>query len=159
MRKSLNRRSFLATAGAAATVIATSAKISAFAQSNTASAGSNSPAYRSVSELRGMLDGRKISATELLDQAIKRIEMQDARINAVVVRDFERALASAAAADRALAQGERKPLLGIPVTVKESFNIGGLPTTWGLPMGRDWRAAEDAVAVARLKAAGAVVLG
>ena len=159
MRKSLNRRSFLATAGAAATVIATSAKISAFAQSNTASAGSNSLAYRSVSELRGMLDGRKISATELLDQAIKRIEMQDARINAVVVRDFERALASAAAADRALAQGERKLLLGIPVSVKESFNIGGLPTTWGLPMGRDCRAAEDAVAVARLKAAGAVVLG
>ena len=106
-----------------------------------------------------MLDGRQISAVELLDQAIKRIETQDARINAVVVRDFERALASATAADRALAQGERKPLLGIPVSVKESFNIGGLPTTWGLPMGRDWRAAEDAVAVARLKAAGAVVLG
>lgn len=106
-----------------------------------------------------MLDGRQISAVELLDQAIKRIEAQDARINAVVVRDFERALASAAAADRALAQGERKPLLGIPVSVKESFNIGGLPTTWGLPMGRDWSAAEDAVAVARLKAAGAVVIG
>ncbi|HET9584690.1 MAG TPA: amidase [Bradyrhizobium sp.] len=159
MHNLLNRRSFLVTAGTAATVMAASGKISAFALSNTASAGDNSLAYRSVSELRGMLDGRKISATELLDQAIKRIEAQDARINAVVVRDFERALVSAAAADRALAQGERKPLLGISVTVKESFNIGGLPTTWGLPMGRDWRAAEDAVAVARLKAAGAVVLG
>ena len=45
------------------------------------------------------------------------------------------------------------------MTVKESFNIGGLPTTWGLPLGRDWRAAEDAVAVVRLKAAGAVILG
>lgn len=159
MQNLINRRSFLATAGAAAAVIAASARKPAFAQSNIASAGSNSPAYRSVSELRGMLDGGKISATELLDQAIKRIEAQDARINAVVVRDFERARTSAAAADRALAQGERKPLLGIPVTVKESFNIGGLPTTWGLPMGRDWRAAEDAVAVARLKAAGAVILG
>jgi amidase len=159
MHNLLNRRSFLVTAGTAATAMAASGKISAFALSNTASAGDNSLAYRSVSELRGMLDGRKISATELLDQAIKRIEAQDARINAVVVRDFERALVSAAAADRALAQGERKPLLGISVTVKESFNIGGLPTTWGLPMGRDWRAAEDAVAVARLKAAGAVVLG
>ena len=159
MKNLLNRRSFLVTAGTAATVMAASGKSSAVALSNTASAGNNSLAYRSVSELRGMLDGRQISATELLDQAIKRIEAQDARINAVVVRDFERALASAAAADRALAQGERKPLLGISVTVKESFNIGGLPTTWGLPMGRDWRAAEDAVAVARLKAAGAVVLG
>ena len=155
----INRRSFLLTAGAAATVMAAPGKSSAVAQSNTASAGNNRLAYRSVSELRGMLDGRQISAVELLDQAIKRIETQDARINAVVVRDFERALASATAADRALAQGERKLLLGIPVSVKESFNIGGLPTTWGLPMGRDWRAAEDAVAVARLKAAGAVVLG
>jgi amidase len=159
MKNLINRRSFLVTVGASATVMAASGKSSAVAQSNTASAGNNSLAYRSASELRGMLDGRQISAVELLDQAIKRIEAQDARINAVVVRDFERALASAAAADRAMAQGERKPLLGIPVSVKESFNIGGLPTTWGLPMGRDWRAAEDAVAVARLKAAGAVVLG
>lgn len=154
----LNRRSFLAT-GVAAAAMAASAKISAVAQGKAASAGDNSLAYRSISELRGMLDGRKVSAIELLDQSIKRIEALDTRINAMVVRDFERALASAAAADRALAQGERKPLLGIPVSIKESFNIGGLPTTWGLPIGRDWRAAEDAVAVARLKAAGAVVLG
>ena len=119
----INRRSFLVTAGTAATVMAASGKISAFALSNTASAGNNSLAYRSVSELRGMLDGRKISAAELLDQAIKRIEAQDARINAVVVRDFERALASAAAADRALAQGERKPLLGISVTSRSPSTL------------------------------------
>lgn len=155
MHKHLNRRSFLAT-GVVAAAMAASTKA---AQAKAASAGDDGLAYRSVNELRGMLDGRKVSAIELLDMAIKRIEAQDARINAVVVRDFERALASAAAADRALAQGERKPLLGIPVSVKESFNIGGLPTTWGFPMARDWRAAEDAVPVARLKAAGAVVLG
>ncbi|WKA26566.1 amidase [Bradyrhizobium roseum] len=158
MHQFLNRRSFLAAAGAAAVVAAGAGKSSAVAQRNAASA-SDGLAYRSVAELRGLLDSYKISATELLDQAIKRIEVQDARINAMVVRDFERARLSAAAADRALAQGERKPLLGIPVSVKESFNVGGLPTTWGLPMGRDWRAAEDAVAVARLKAAGAVVVG
>jgi len=156
MQNHLNRRSFVTT-GVAAAAMAAFAKTAA--QGKAPPAGEDSLAYRSVGELRGMLDGRKISATELLDQAIKRIEAQDARINAVAVRDFERARASAAAADRALAQGERKPLLGIPVSVKESFNVGGLPTTWGLPMGRDWRAAEDAVAVARLKAAGAVVLG
>lgn len=158
MYNHLNRRSFLTT-GAAATVMAVAGKSSAGAQGKAPSTGDNGLAYRSVSELRGMLDARKISAVELLDQAIKRIEAQDTRINAMVVRDFERALASAAAADRALARGERKPLLGIPVSVKESFNIGGLPTTWGFPMARDWRAAEDAVPVARLKAGGAVVLG
>ena len=125
----INRRSFLLTAGAAATVMAASGKSSAVAQSNTASAGNNRLAYRSVSELRGMLDGRQISAVELLDQAIKRIETQDARINAVVVRDFERALASATAADRALAQGERKLLLGIPVSVSKFL--------------QHWRPADD----------------
>jgi amidase len=46
----------------------------------------------------------------------------------------------------ALGRGERRPLLGIPIMVKESFNVGGLPTTWGLPMGRDWRPTGDAVA-------------
>src|SRR4029453_11241387 len=103
------------------------------------------------------LDARKVSATELLDQAIARIEAHDAKINAVVVRDFDRARAAAVVADAALARGERGALLGIPMTVKESFNIGGLPTTWGLPMGRDWRAAEDAVAVTRLKQGGGLI--
>ena len=45
------------------------------------------------------------------------------------------------------------------MTVKEAYNVAGLPTTWGLPMFKDWRALEDAAAVARLKAAGAVILG
>ena len=45
------------------------------------------------------------------------------------------------------------------VTVKESFNVGGLPTSWGFPHGRDWKAAEDAVAVTRLKQAGAIIIG
>jgi amidase len=106
-----------------------------------------------------MLDARQVSAMELLEHAIARIEAHDPQINAVVVRDFERARASAAEADAALARGERRPMLGIPITVKEAFNVGGLPTTWGLPNGRDWRPKADAIAVARLKGAGAVILG
>jgi amidase len=106
-----------------------------------------------------MLDARQVSAKDLVEQAIARIEARDSAINAVVVRDFERARVAAAAADAALARGERAPLLGIPMTVKEAFNVGGLPTTWGLPNGRGWKAAEDSVPVARLKAAGAVILG
>jgi amidase len=112
-----------------------------------------------VSELRATLDARQVSALELLEYAIARIEAHDSQINAVVVRDFDRARASATEADAALARGERRPLLGIPMTVKEAFNVNGLPTSWGLPNGREWKAGEDAVAVARLKAAGAVVLG
>jgi amidase len=75
------------------------------------------------------------------------------------VRDFERARKDARAADRAIAQGRAGPLTGIPMTVKESFHVAGLPTTWGFAPHRDFIAAEDALAVARVKAAGAVILG
>ena len=58
-----------------------------------------------------------------------------------------------------LARGERRPLLGVPMTVKEQFNIAGLPTTWGNPKFKDWRPEADALVVQRLKAAGAIILG
>jgi amidase len=159
MHNNVSRRSLLIAAGAAATIATVTARSPARSQVNAASIKDKGLAYRNVNELRAMLDARQVSATELLEHAIKRIEAHDARINAVVVRDFDRARAAAGVADAALARGERKPLLGIPITVKESFNVGGLPTTWGLPMGQDWRPAEDAVAVARLKAAGGIILG
>ncbi len=96
---------------------------------------------------------------ELTDEAITRIECDDQVINAICVPDFDRARAAAQRADQARACGEDRPLLGVPVTVKESYNIAGLPTTWGMPMHRNYVPAEDAVQVSRLKAAGAVVLG
>ena len=101
----------------------------------------------------------RVSALELADAAIARIESRDKAINAVVVRDFDRAREAARAADAALARGERRPLLGLPMTVKESHNIAGLPTTWGFEWAKDFRASTDAVGVSRLKAAGAVILG
>jgi amidase len=75
------------------------------------------------------------------------------------VRDFDRARAAADAADVALGRGERLPLLGLPMTVKEQFSIAGLPTTWGHPKFRDWQPQVDALVVQRLKAAGAIILG
>jgi amidase len=121
--------------------------------------GTDDLAYRTVKQLAAALAERRISAVELVQQAIARIERLDPRLNAVPVRDFDRARAAAAAADAALARGERRPLLGIPMTVKEAYNVAGLPTTWGVPQFRDWRPDEDAVAVARVKAAGAIILG
>jgi amidase len=115
--------------------------------------------YRSASALAAGLAGGRFSSRELVEAAIARIEALDAPINAVVVRDFARARAAAAAADTALRRGERRPLLGLPMTVKESFNLAGLPTSWGDPRFRDWRPPADSLAVARLEAAGAVVLG
>ena len=117
------------------------------------------PEYRTAHQLTAALADRKVSSTELVDQAIARIEARDHELNAVVVRDFERARDAAAAADAALARGESRPLLGLPITVKEAFNVAGLPTTWGFPAFKGWQPTQDALAVARLKAAGAVILG
>ena len=117
------------------------------------------PNYRNAVELIQALATRQISARELLDAAIARIDAVDPKINAVVVRDFDRARAAADAADAALQRGERRPLLGLPMTVKEQFNVAGLPTTWGFPRFRNWRPDTDALAVQRLKAAGAIIIG
>jgi amidase len=83
--------------------------------------------YRTTTDLVAALAARQVSAVELVDQAIARIEALDGHINAVVVRDFDRARAAAAAADQALDRGERRPLLGVPMTVKEAYNVAGLP--------------------------------
>lgn len=96
---------------------------------------------------------------ELTEEAIARIERDDKAINAICVPDFDRARDAASSADQARARGENGPLLGIPVTVKESYDMAGLPTTWGMPQHANHVPTEDAVQVSRLKAAGAVLLG
>jgi len=116
-------------------------------------------ATASAGDLAAALAAGQVSALELFDAAVKTIETKDGPINAVVVRDFDRALAAAKAADAALARGERRPLLGVPMTVKESHNIAGLPTTWGLAPFKGWTPQADSTGVTRLKAAGAVILG
>ncbi|MFN5408161.1 amidase family protein, partial [Bradyrhizobium sp.] len=105
------------------------------------------------------LANREISSVELTQLAIDRIARHDDKINAICVRDFERALEAAHAADASLARGERRPLLGLPLTVKESYNVAGLPTTWGFPQQKNFIAAEDALTVTRVKDAGGIVLG
>ena len=116
-------------------------------------------AYRTAGELVKALAGKEVTSRELVDAAISRIEALDPKVNAVVVRDFERAREAAAAADAALAKGERQPLLGLPITVKEQFNVVGMPTSWGDRQFWRWYPASDTVAVQRLKNAGAVILG
>lgn len=112
-----------------------------------------------ATELTAALAAKQVSALELADAAIARIEDRDRAINAVVVRDFDRAREAARAADAALVRGERRPLLGLPMTVKESHNVAGLPTTWGFEAFKGFVAPNDSVGVARLKGAGAVILG
>ena len=116
--------------------------------------------FASACDLAKKIRDKEISSRELTDLYIERIERLDGDLNAVVVRDFEGARAAADQADRALAEGrEVGPLHGVPVTIKEAYNIAGLPTTWGVPPFKDNIAAEDSESVKRLKAAGAHFLG
>jgi amidase len=113
------------------------------------------PAWR----LAELIRGGAMSCLELLDHYIARIERLDGKTNAVVVRDFERAREHARKLDGQRKDGRATPLFGVPMTVKESFNLAGLPTTWGHEAQRNSAAHEDALAVQRLTAAGAVVFG
>ncbi|MFO6447669.1 amidase family protein [Erythrobacter sp. NE805] len=99
-----------------------------------------------------------LSAVAAVEAAISRIAERDAEIDAVAVPDFERAVAAARALDAAGPRGDQ-PLFGVPMTIKESFDVAGLPTTWGHPRFKDQVAPRDALLVRRLKAAGAVILG
>ncbi|KAA8889241.1 amidase [Nocardia colli] len=115
--------------------------------------------FQSAEELAAALRAGDVTSVELTDEVIARIERENKVINAICVPDFDNARAAARRADQARARGEDGPLLGIPVTVKESYDMAGLPTTWGMPQFKDYVPGEDAVQVARLKAAGAVLLG
>ncbi len=102
----------------------------------------------------------EMSAADVVGAHLRRIEAVDARLNAVVDLDADRALAAAQAQDDRAARGEpRGPLGGVPVTVKSAIEVEGLRCETGSPSRRDLRAGADAVVVARLRAAGAIVLG
>ncbi|GGZ20950.1 amidase [Streptomyces inusitatus] len=115
--------------------------------------------FQTAEIVMAALRSGEVSSAELTEAAIGRIERYDGAVNAICVPDFDRARAAAREADRARARGEDRPLLGVPVTVKESYDIARLPTTWGMPPHRDRLPGEDALQVSRLKGAGAVVLG
>jgi amidase len=100
----------------------------------------------------------KISVAEAVDAAIVRVEKLDGAIDALAVPDFDRAHAAAKALDAA-GPGPDQPLFGVPMTIKESFDVEGLPTTFGHAAYRDQIAPRDAELVRRLKAAGAVIIG
>ncbi len=117
-------------------------------------------AYADATTLAAAIKDKQISAVELLELYIARIEQYDDQINAVVVRDFERARVAARAADDVLAAGEACGALhGVPMTIKEAYDIEGLATTWGIPEFRNNIAHRDADSVTRLKQAGAVFFG
>ena len=116
--------------------------------------------FASATTLTAALRRREIGARELLELYLQRIAKLDKEINAVVTLDEERACDEAAAADEAAARGESLgPLQGLPITVKDSLETAGIRTTCGVPELAEHVPVRDAVAVARLRAAGAIVVG
>lgn len=94
---------------------------------------------KSALEQLALLNDKTISSLELTQKTIEHIDSQDTNINAVVVRDFDSALAQPKQCDALRQSGVNTPLLGLPMTIKESFNIQGMPTTWGDPAFKDWQ--------------------
>lgn len=117
-------------------------------------------AFASAAKLSSLIKTKKLSVLEAVDFYIARIEAFDDAINAVVVRDFDRARAQAKVLDRGRGKiAKLPPFYGVPITVKESFDVAGLPTTWGVEAAKGNIAKADAVAIERFKQAGAVILG
>jgi fatty acid amide hydrolase len=102
----------------------------------------------------------EITAAEAVEAHIARIEEVNATINAVVVKRYDEARAEARSADERRARGEPLgPLHGVPITVKESLDLAGTPSTFGISSRRDVLTSADDPYVARLRAAGGIILG
>src|ERR1043165_7521575 len=90
--------------------------------------------YKSATELAALIRRKKIGALELLDHFLARVAKYNPKLNAIIWRDEERARKRAKAADAALKKGKRLGVLhGVPMTIKESYQVAGSPTTWGAP--------------------------
>lgn len=117
-------------------------------------------AYAPAKKLASLIRRRKIGCLELLDLYLARVARYNRKVNAIVVLDTKRARERARKADRAAAKKDWwGPLHGVPMTVKEAFDVEGLPTTWGRTDLKRNIAQQHALSVHRLLGAGAVVFG
>ena len=115
--------------------------------------------FATASQLAQMIRDKEVSATEVLNAYLKQIEKYNYKVNAIATLDTERAKQRAIEADKALARGENWGVLhGVPITIKDAIETAGLRTTAGyLPL-KDYIPQHDAIAVERLRAAGAVIM-
>jgi len=116
--------------------------------------------FLTASTMAALVRRHKISSGELLTAHLEQIERHNHALNAIVTLDVDRARERAKLADEALSRGEIwGPLHGVPVTIKDALETAGLRTTAGFPPLKDYIPKEDATVVARLRAAGAIILG
>jgi amidase len=118
------------------------------------------PLFRSASDTAQVLSRKELSSRELIEMLLARINSVNSTLNAIVELRSEAALREAATADETIARGGEVGVLhGVPMTIKDSFNVAGLHTTWGNPAFKDFAADSDATVVRRLKQAGAIIVG
>lgn len=116
--------------------------------------------YASVTEVARAIREKEVSSVEVVNAYLERIEAVNPKLNAVVQLTADTALEQAREADTALARGELKgPIHGVPMTIKDSFDTAGVISTWGTPGRAGYAPKQDATVVARLKAAGAILMG
>ena len=154
----VSRRGFLAVLGSAASVSAGPPRL---AMADPVIAQDPGDLCRAtVVQLADLIRRRKVSSLEVVDACLARIEQVNPRLNAVVQLGSDRARASAKAADQAMARGEvMGPLHGIPMTIKDSFDTAGMVSTGGTLGRKAFVPDRDATVVARLRSAGAILLG
>jgi amidase len=147
----MNRREFLAAAGVASQALAPLAR---------AAASDFDPAFGTAASAAAAIRGKQISSFELTKQCFERIAKYNPPLNAIVVQLQEQALERAEKADAAVvSRATLGPLHGVPITVKESFNIAGVPTTWGVKPMENFRPKHNSAVVEKLERAGAIVVG
>ena len=116
--------------------------------------------FRTAKQLAAAIRKKKIGCLELLDLYIERIDAHNPELNAVIAMDVEGARKRARAADKAIKAGKKLgPLHGVPMTLKESYDIAGYPTTWGHPAYKDQKVAKNSLAAQRLLDAGVTLFG
>ncbi len=116
--------------------------------------------YRTATELATLIREKKLSSTEILEAYLLQIEKHNQELNAIITLDEENARKRAREADEALAKGEIwGPLHGVPVTIKDAFETKDLRTTSSFKPLENYIPEEDATVVARLREAGAIIIG
>lgn len=115
--------------------------------------------FASAHDMLAALRARELSAKELLALHLSQIERENPALNAIVTPDYERAQRAAQEADEARVRGDDRALLGLPLTIKDCLHVQDLPTTSGVRARAQALAGEDALLVARVRAAGGVIMG
>jgi amidase len=119
----------------------------------------NETLFQSATDVAWSVRRKEVSSRELTEALLARIDSVNPVVNAVDELRPEEALRNAAAVDEAVDARGLGPLSGVPMTIKESFNVSGLHTTWGNPAFKEYVADRDATVVQRLKRAGAILVG